>query len=256
MFGKKRQKADSLIYADAQSGEKKRKAPAGKRRFLSGVLLLAAAAILAAVGTTLWLGYQSRDARYQVAQALLADKKYTLAMAEFQALGSFRDSQAVADDLAQKQQAYDAAAELVAQQRYSEAAAAFRALGDYADSARQAAQGVTYRKALDLINEIDVGKTRLLTMILTEQVRLTDENSYPTTLGYEVAAALLESLGDYESAPALMDRCYYSAGLVKLGWEDWDGALACMDRMTPDTAAEFYQDYLQRYNEKAEQEGH
>ena len=256
MFGKKRKNADSLIYADTQSGEVKKKAPAGKRRFLGSVLVLAAAAVLAMVGTTLWLGYQSRQDRYEVAHTLLADRKYTLAMTEFQALGNYRDSQAQADRLAQQQQAYDAAADLVDQQRYSEAIAAFHALGDYADSARQAACGVTYRKALDLINEIDVGKTQLLTAILADQVRLTDENSYPTTLGYEVAAALLESLGDYESAPALMDRCYYSAGLVKLGWEDWEGALACMDRMSPETAAEFYQDYQQRYNEKAEQEGH
>lgn len=257
MFGKKQNDTagGSLIYADTQSGERKRPAPGRTRRLLVRVLALGAAVILVMAGTTLWLGLQERQERYEQAQTLLAQKQYADAMAEFEALGSYRDSQAQAARLAQLRQAYDAAAALVDQQRYSEAITAFRALGDYADSAQQAACHVTYRKALDLITEIDVGKTRLLTAILTDQVRLTDENSYPTTLGYEVAAALLESLGDYKSAPALIDRCYYSAGLVKLGWEDWDGALAYMEKMSEETAAEFYEDYQQRYNEKAQKEG-
>lgn len=245
-----------LIYADAQSGEPgRKKRPELKRQLLIHLLALGAAVIAVMVSTMLWLRMEQRRDSYELAQSLLAAKKYPAAMAEFRELGNYRDSRAMAAWLTEQAASYAAAEELEAQQRYSEAIAAFRALGDYSDSAQRAACGVTYRMALDLMTEIDVGKTQLLTRILAEQVRLTDENSYPTTVGYEVAAALLESLGDYESAPALIDRCYYSAGLVKLGWEDWDGALAYMEKMSEETAAEFYEDYLQRYREYTEKEG-
>ena len=204
---------------------------------------------------TVFFAWQDRQDRYDRARELLAEKEYEAAMEELDALGNFRDCAALREELARQQEAYETAADLVAQQRYAEAITAFRDLGDYADSAEQAAYAVTYQKALDLLGEIDVGKQQLLTRILSDQVRLTDENSYPTTVGYETAAALLKSLGDYRSAPALVDRCYYSAGLVKLGWKDWEGALAYVDAMTPDTAAEFLEEYQQRYQEYAEEEG-
>ena len=242
-----------LIYADPQRKEPKQgRDPGGRRRRWMGLLSLGAVLILLGAAMTLGLWMAERQARYDQARTLLAQKEYDSAREVLEQLGSFRDSRALAARLEQQAADYDAALALLDQQRYEEAQAAFRALGDYADSAEQAACGVTYRKALDLIMEIDVGQTGLLTRILTEQVRLTDENSYPTTLGYEVAAALLESLGDYKSAPALRDRCYYSAGLVKLGWKDWEGALACMDKMTPATAEEFCQEYQQRFAQAQE----
>ena len=258
MFGKNRKNspgsdAGNLVYADAQAAQ------TAPRRRLRGLLSAVAALLLVAVvvmaGTAMQYRFREKQDRYDLAQTLLQDKKYAAAEAEFEALGNFRDSQAQTARLAQLQADYDTALELVEQQRYEEAAAAFRSLGDYADSAEWAAYRVTYRKALDLITEIDVGKTQLLTRILSDQVRLTDENSYPTTVGYEAAAALLESLGDYAAAPALMDRCYYSAGLVKLGWKDWDGALAYMEKMTPDTAMEFFEEYQQHYSDYENEEG-
>lgn len=260
MFGKKRNHipgsdAGNLIYADAQSGEAA--GPSGKRRrgLVSAAVTLLAAALVVMALTAMQYRFREKEERYELAQDLLRDRKYAAAMAEFAALGNFRDSQLQTDQLARWQIDYNTAVELVEQQRYDEAVAAFRALGDYADSPEWAAYRVTYRKALDLMAEIDVGRTQLLTRILSDQVRLTDENSYPTTVGYEAAAALLESLGNYESAPALMDRCYYSAGLVKLGWKDWDGALAYMEKMKPDTAAEFLEEFRQHYSEYAEEEG-
>ena len=260
MFGIKRKnspgsESGKLIYADTLAAEAPQKPDPGRnRRRWIRLLTLGAAVIVAGAAMLLHLKAQDRQTHYDLAQALLEQKEYEDARAILESLGDFRDSRDLADQLELRRSAYDAAVDLVAQQRYDEAVTAFRALGDYADSAEWAACGVTYRKALDLIAEIDVGKTGLLTRVLTDQVRLTDENSYPTTVGYEAAAALLASLGDYRSAPALMDRCYYSAGLVKLGWKDWEGALAYTKKMTPDTAAEFYEEYEQRYQEEQEAE--
>ena len=261
MFGHKQKntpgpETGNLIYADTMASEPlNQPEPGRKRRRYIRLLILGAVLILAAAAVTLRLREENRQARYDQAAALLDMKEYEDAAAAFEALGNYRDAQDRAARLTEQRSAYEAAAALVEQQRYDEATAAYRALGDYADSAELAAYGVTYRMALDLIVEIDVGKTGLLTRILAEQVRLTDENSYPTTVGYEAAAALLESLGDYKSAPALVDRCYYSAGLVKLGWKDWEGALAYTKKMTPETAAEFYEEYEQRYTEFTEAEG-
>ena len=257
MFNFRRNRgAGPLVYTDSQPKDAAPKKPGGRRRRLAALALtLGAVAVLSMAAMTLFYAWQDRQDRYDRAQALLAQKEYAAAAEELESLGNFRDCAAVLARLTEQQAAYDTAADLVAQQRYAEAIAAFRALGDYADSAEQAAYAVTYQKALDLLGEIDVGKQQLLTRILSDQVRLTDENSYPTTVGYETAAALLKSLGNYRSAPALVDRCYYSAGLVKLGWKDWEGALAYVDAMTADTAAEFLEEYRQRYNEYAEEEG-
>ena len=258
MFRKKQKTGGDpheLIYAD--TGADQAAKPRRQGRLRVGALVTALALVLGAVlGTvTLGIALRNREARYAAARALVQDKSYPEALAVFRDLGDYRDSRLQAQQLLDQQAAYENAAALLDQQRYEEALAIFRSLGNYSDSAQMAACQVTYRKALDLLTEIDTGKTQLLTRILSDRVKLTDERSYPTIVGYETAAALLESLGDYRSAPALLDRCYYSAGLVKLGWEDWDGALAYMEKMTQETAAEFYQEYQQHYSEKAEQEG-
>ena len=258
MFFKNRRNAAGadLIYADPHGPEKKTKTREKGSRRLAAAMIALAMAVTAALGVmTLGISLRSREERYAAARTLAEEKAYEDALAAFEDLGDYRDSRAQAQQLLDQQAAYNVALDLLHQQRYEEAQAAFRALGDYDDSAVMAAYHVTYQKALDLRAEIDTGKTQLLTKILSDQVKLTDEGSYPTIVGYETAAALLESLGDYRSARALADRCYYSAGLVRLGWEDWDGALAYLDKMTPDTAAAFYEEYQQHYNEKAAGEG-
>lgn len=255
MFRKNRQKNEELIYTDTASGQAPK--PSGKGKVRIGALILALAVILAAAGSAVALGIalRGREERYAAAKALAAEKSYTEALAVFDDLGDYRDSRLQAQQLRQQQTDYDNAMNLLAQQRYDEALTMFRALGDYADSAEMAAYQVPYYKALNLLTEIDTGKTQLLTRILSDQVKLTDERSYPIIVGYETAAALLESLGDYRSAPALVDRCYYSAGLVKLSWEDWDGALAYMGKMKEETAAQFYEEYQRHYSESTEKEG-
>lgn len=237
--------AEDLIYTDIQAGKTKTVTdPAGHRRMQGLVLALAAVGLALAVVLTLSVSVQRRGERYQYALSLLERKDYTAAAAQLEILEDFRDSEVLLAQLRQKQSDYEAAQAMVDQQRYDDAIAAFRALGDYADSPMQAAYHVTYRKALDLIAETQAGRTQLLTRILSDQVRLTSEGDYTTLLGYEVAAALLESLGDYEDARTQADQALLAAARIKLARENWDGALAYMERMSPETAEAFYQEYL------------
>lgn len=232
MFGNNRKDAGDLIYADTQPAAGRRHSG---RRLVPVLIALLTVLIVLAVVLTIHVIFQTREDRYAQAQALADEKQYDAAIAGFEVLGADRE----ADALRVQAAAYEAAAALVAQQRYDEAITAFRALGDYADSAEQAAFRVTYQKAQDLLAETDAGETQLLTRILDSRTRLTDENSYPVVVGYEAAAALFESLGDYRDAPALADRCYESAGRVKLSWGDISGARAYLDRMSPAAAAAF-----------------
>ena len=261
MFEKNRQNppgsaAGDLIYADAQPRKRTRKPdPARRRRLFAAVIALVAVLAIGSIALALRIGIQQQEKRYVQAAALLDSREYDAARAAFEALGDYRDSRSVAAELKAQQKSYDAAAALVAQQRYDEAVTAYRALGDYADSITLAAYGVTYQKALDLLNQTDAGETLLLTRMLGSQPRLTDEKGYPAIVGYEAAAALFESLEGYADTPILIDRCYYSAGLVKLEWQDWEGALVYTGRMSAAAAANFYQEYEQRYMEYTAQEG-
>lgn len=245
-----------LIYADAQPGKRSGKSdPARRRRLVAAVLTLVAVLALGSIALALRIGIQQQEKRYVQAAALLDSREYDAAQKAYEALGDYRDSRSRAAGLAAQRAAYDAAGELLAQQRYDEAVAAYRALEDYADSALQAACGVTYQKALDLLNQTDAGQTQLLTRILGSQPRLTDEKGYPAIVGYEAAAALFESLDGYADTAVLIDRCYYSAGLVKLEWRDWEGALAYTGRMSAAASTAFYREYEQRYTENTSQEG-
>lgn len=261
MFGKNRQNnkgsaTGDLIYADTQPIRSKKDAdPARWHRLAAAVITLTAVLTALSIAFTLWLSVQRREERYLHARSLLSSREYDAAQAEFEALGDYRDSQSQYGALEGLRQAYRAAEALLDQQRYDEAVSAFRALGDYADSSRQAAYGVTYRKAMDLLSQTDEGRTQLLLRILGSQARLTDDNDYPAVVGYEAAAALFESLGDYENAPVLADRCYHSAARVRMKWEDWEGALAYMDRMSQSAADDLYQEYLQAAAETEDGEG-
>lgn len=258
MFTKNRQNppgsaAGDLIYADSQTVQPKKKPdPTRWRRLAVAVIALTAVLTALTVAMTLGISVRHREERYVQAQALLEARDYAAAMAEFEALGDYRDSQTQFAALSQQQQAYAAASELLAQQRYDEAIAAFRALGDYADSAQRAAYDVTYKKALDLLEQTDAGQTQLLMKVLGSQARLTDDNGYPAIVGYEAAAALFESLEDYADAPDMAERCYLSAARVKLQWDDPTGALAYMEKLSEDCAAVLdaeYRTYLANQKE-------
>ena len=110
-------------------------------------------------------------------------------------------------------------------------------LGDYADSPRWAAFGVTYRRALDLMDQTAAGNSQLLRRVLPDEVRLTDEGSQTAILGWEAAAAILESLGDYEDAPAKIDECYHNAAALKLAEGNMEGAAAYAEKMSEKEAA-------------------
>ena len=238
MFWKSKRSDEELIYADPQSGRPARKPRHQGQR---GLKILAAAAATTALmvltASVLTVTIQGRGQRYQDALRLLELKQYELAAAELESLDDFRDSAALLARLETNEKRYAAALDLVDQQRYDDAIAAFRSLGDYADSPRWAAFGVTYRRALDLMDQTAAGNSQLLRRILPDEVRLTDEGSQTAILGWEAAAAMLESLGDFEDAPAKIDECYYNAAALKLAEGNAEGAAAYAGKMSEKEAA-------------------
>ena len=94
MFTKNRQntlRTDELIYADPPSLHKPD--PAGRRR--RAVAILAVVAVTACLTTAAALGRSilHREARYVQALELLEQEAYADALAAFEALGDYRDSQ-------------------------------------------------------------------------------------------------------------------------------------------------------------------
>ena len=238
MFWKRKRSDEELIYADPQSGRPAKKSRQHGQR---GLKILAAAAVTTALmvltASVLTITIQGRGQRYQDALRLLELKQYEQAAAELESLDDFRDSAALLARLESSEKRYAAALDLVEQQRYDDAIAAFRSLGDYADSPRWAAFGVTYRRALDLMDQTAAGDSQLLRRVLPDEVRLTDEGSQTAILGWEAAAAMLESLGDYEDAPAKIDECYRNAAALKLAEGNVAGAAAYAEKMSENEAA-------------------
>ena len=188
MFTKNSQnipQTDDLIYTDASSGQPWRD-PARRRMLAVAVLVLVSLA--AAITTAIALGQsiKGREARYLYAQELLTAEQYDQALAEFEALGDYRDSQTQFADLT--------------------------------------ALGHTYQEALDHLAQGEKGQTRTAPIA-----------------HYDAAAALLEDLGEYADAPALLDRCYAAAAEIMLAEENLDMALDYIGNMSPEAAAEFRQ---------------
>ena len=123
---------------------------------------------------------------------------------------------------------YIHAQELLAGQAYQEAVVEFEALGDYKDSQEQfaslTAQETIYQEAQALLTQAEEGASRTAPIVY-----------------YDAAAALLEELGDYGDAPALLDACYAAAARIMLAEGDTDMALAYIGNMSREAAAQFLQ---------------
>ena len=131
MFGKSRKNAlpaddGNLIYADTQSGEAVRPAVRRHRGLVTLAVTLMVVALAVMAATAMQYRFREKQERYDLAQALLRDREYEAAMAGFEALGNYRDSQDRAAQLARQRADYDTAVELVAQQRYDEAREQYR----------------------------------------------------------------------------------------------------------------------------------
>ena len=188
MFTKNSQdiiQTDDLIYTDATPSQRWRD-PARRRMLAVTVLVLVS--LLAAAVTALALGQsiKGREARYLYAQELLMMEQYDLALAEFEALGDYRDSQSQFADLT--------------------------------------ALGNTYREALDYLDKAENQQTRMAPIV-----------------HYDAAAALLENLGEYADAPALLDECYAAAAEIMLAEDQLDMALDYIGNMSSAAAADFRQ---------------
>ena len=125
---------------------------------------------------------------------------------------------------------YIYAQELLVSRAYEDARAEFEALGDYRDSQQNFAiltdREKIYQEALALLAEVESGQSRIAPIV-----------------HYDAAAALLEELGDYADALALLDACYTEAARIVLAEGDSDMALAYVSNMRPNAAAAFFQTY-------------
>ena len=102
------------------------------------------AVVLTAVLMPTYINYS----KYSAAMQLFENGEYEQAMAEFQNLGNFKDSQAMVEKCT-KQPDYDAAMQLYYDGKYAEATWAFEKMGDYEDSAemKQTAE-LSWRQSL------------------------------------------------------------------------------------------------------------
>ncbi len=93
---------------------------------------------------------QISEAHYREANALMKDEAYAEAANAYQALGDYKDSadKAAAAGEANNQKNYDAAVALMNDDKYSDAYTKFFALGDYKDSAERADE-CCYHKFID-----------------------------------------------------------------------------------------------------------
>ena len=162
MFTKNRQntpKTDELIYADPPSGHKPD--PAGRRR--RAVAILAVVSLAACLTTAAALGRSilNREARYVQAHLWLEQEAYEDALAAFESLGDYRDSQQQFSRLAALEAAYGEAVALMERAEgglartdliadFLTAAEQLEALGDYADAPELAA---ACRQAAEALRE-------------------------------------------------------------------------------------------------------
>ena len=151
MFTKNRHntpQTDTLIYADPPSLHKPD--PAKRRR--RAVAILAVVSLAACLTTAAALGRSilNREARYVQAQMWLEQEAYADALAAFESLGDYRDSQQQFSRLAALEAAYGEAVALMERAEaglartdpaadFRTAAEQLEALGDYADAPELAA---------------------------------------------------------------------------------------------------------------------
>ena len=152
--------------------------------------------------------------RYHEATELLNTGKYSEAVAAFERLGDFKDSQDKYQT-AIKELKYQEAEELLEKQSYSKAAKIFRSLGDYKDSqdkyetaikpkyqkAEELLEKQSYNKAAEIFKSLgdykdsqDKYQTAIKELKYQEAEELLEKQSYSK------AAEIFKSLGDYKDS--------------------------------------------------------
>ena len=129
-----------------QNKGKDKSEPVKAVKDIAGNRVLIGIVVVAILAVAVWLLYANvfqPNQRYGEAVALQSEGKYDEAIAAFEALDGYRDS-----DAQILETNYLRASDLLADGRYEDAIAAFGALGDYSDSAAKLDEAET--KILDL----------------------------------------------------------------------------------------------------------
>ena len=147
------------------------------------------------------VGHSRADLTDSLTPAMLL---YEGAMAEFEALGGYKDSAAMvarcregiaAEELALRQQAYEAAVQLLEAGGYSQAREQFLALEDYEDSAVMAEEAV-YRKAIALYQVIESFDIRRVQAELSLDPQQPSSFSLPKSAAADQGSQCLAALRD------------------------------------------------------------
>lgn len=233
----------TLIYADADPDLAEQKKPRKKKNKGLIIGIIAGVVAIVAVAVTLSaITLNKKSNLYRQARELMAQKNYAEAVAIFEELGGYKESEVILDELKEKQEAYEEALELLNERKFDEAMEAFQDLKDYADSADQVSFNVNYQKARYLMESAGTGDMEALSLLIPEGSAVAMDSA-PIML-YEAAGEIFLSLGEYNDAHQLAMQCYYGAGQVHLEQGNWENALVYMDMMDESNAEAFYQEYL------------
>lgn len=157
--------------------------------------------------------YEENLAAYTYAEQQLRKGDYDSALAAFEELGDFQDSQTRVNELKQLQKDYNKALDLLEDGKFEEARAAFQSLGDYRDSENFVEYEVDYRQALSLMASAEDAV-----------------DSDAITL-YTRAAELFGALNTYADARDMASKCLLNAALIQLSYENYDEAMRCVDQL-------------------------
>lgn len=157
--------------AEAIAAEKKRKKMEKKITIITTPIVCVAIAFVILLNTLI-----IPTVKYNNAVSLIAEGKYTEAIAEFQALDGFKDSAEKIQECNQGAivEKYNIALELMNEGKYTESIAVFNALNDYKDSTEKIKE-CKYNYAVLLLNE---GKNEEALNLFNEIVEYKDARQY------------------------------------------------------------------------------
>lgn len=194
---------------------KKKKSPVGK------ILLIVLPLVVILGGVAFGLFWGTQTNRYKAAQRALDNKEYEAALTGFAALGTFRNSDMIVEELQRQQADYDKAEALLAEKQYDKAADAFAKLGGYRDSVFREeeirADQKAYAHALELLErgDVDTAATAFtalgdfadseaqLAVLMELNAAYEHARQLEREGDYEGAAAAYAALGEYRDAPIL-----------------------------------------------------
>lgn len=215
---------DANVYSDPVPPAAPKKKKGKKTGALIAIILVLLLLIGGGVGIYLYTQqvYEENLAAYDAAQLLLDKGDYDGALEGFLALGDFEDAADRADELEELQKDYNEAKALLEEYKFSDAYNAFKALGDYRDSKNYVDSEITYQEALYLMDtagdSVDI---------------------------YQTAADYFLSLEGYADSAGLASECLLNAALIQLRYENFDEAMAYMDRLDPADAGTLQDAYAE-----------